>query len=103
MYYTLIKLAIKTPMSHELDISRRSLAEPHGAQYSHQRMTGWHSQTTRSLGADAYARQPNWQAVTPSQQSPARNVGTPVKNILNLVFTSCPFLCVEGSIYIVKH
>ena len=87
----LLNLHIKTSMTHELDIPRRSPAEPHAAQYSHQRMTGWHSQTTQSLGTDAYARQSNGQAATPSQQSPARNVGTPVENVSNLVFTHCPF------------
>ena len=87
----LLNLHIKTSMTHELDIPRRSPAEPHAAQYSHQRMMGWQSQTTQSLGTDAYARQSNGQAATPSQQSPARNVGTPVKNVSNLVFTHCPF------------
>jgi hypothetical protein len=68
---------IKAPRTYKPDISCRSSANSHAAQNLHQRITGWHFQTTQSLSA--YARHSNWPAAVPPQQSPPQNVRTPVK------------------------
>jgi len=67
---------IKTPTPHKPEIPRQPLAYFHATQNSQEVITGWHHQTTQSLGACAL--QPGLQMAIPPQQPPPK-VGTPVK------------------------